>query len=115
MKHFISIFITICFTFSIVYSQNTVEKIATSFWFSNKVEKFTKEHGNINKVKLFLLVSGKEGEKMVSGTKIMKKLLLDAGFKHKNLKTIINPNGAHNEVFWKSEFLNVVNWLYNIK
>lgn len=30
MKHFISIFITICFTISIVYSQNTVEKIATS-------------------------------------------------------------------------------------
>lgn len=89
--------------------------LSTSFWFSTKVEEFTKEHGNTKKVKLFLLVGGKEGEEMVSGTKTIKKLLLSTGFKNKNLKTTINPNGAHNEAFWKSEFLNVVNWLYNIK
>lgn len=89
--------------------------LSTSFWFSNKVEVFTKEYGNNKKVRLFLLVGGKEGEEMVLGTNTMKKLLLDTGFKNKNLKTIINPNGVHNEAFWKSEFLNVVNWLYNIK
>ncbi|MBL4939674.1 MAG: alpha/beta hydrolase [Lutibacter sp.] len=89
--------------------------LSTSFWFSNNIKEFTKKYGDIQKVKLFLLVGGKEGEEMVSGTNTIKKLLLDSGFKNKNLKTKINPNGTHNEDFWKSEFLNVINWLYNIK
>lgn len=88
--------------------------LSTSFWFSNKVEDFTKEHGKIKKVKLFLLVGGKEGEDMVSGTNKMKKLLQETGFKNKNLKKKINPEGKHNEAFWKSEFLEVISWLYNI-
>ncbi len=88
--------------------------LSTSFWFSNKVENFTKEHGNTKKIKLFLLVGGKEGYDMVSGTEKTKKLVLDTGFKPKNIKSKINPEGNHNEAFWKSEFLEVVSWLYNI-
>jgi len=89
--------------------------MSTSFWFSNKVENFTKEHGKTNKVKLYIYVGGKEGEDMVSGTEKTEKLLLETGFKSKNLKTTINPEGKHNETTWKSEFLAVVKWLYNIK
>jgi len=88
--------------------------LSTSFWFSKKVEDFTKEHGKIKKVKLFLLVGGKEGEDMVSGTNNIEKLLLETGFKNKNLKKKINPEGKHNEAFWKSEFLEVISWLYKI-
>lgn len=88
--------------------------LSTSFWFSDKVENFTKEFGNTKKVKLFLLVGGKEGEEMISSTKKIEKLLLETGFKLKNLKSKINPKGNHNETFWKSEFLQVVSWLYNI-
>ncbi len=89
--------------------------LSTSFWFSNKVEEFTSAYGNTKKVKLFLLVGEKEGDDMVSGTKKTKKLLLETGFKSKNIKSKINPEGNHNEAFWKSEFLEVVKWLYNIK
>jgi len=88
--------------------------LSTSFWFSNKVEDFTITYGNAKKVKLFLLVGGKEGETMVSDTEKMDKLLLETGFKSKNLKTKINSEGNHNEVFWKSEFPEIVSWLYNI-
>jgi predicted alpha/beta superfamily hydrolase len=89
--------------------------LSTSFWFSNKVEEFTQKHGNTKKVKLFLLVGGKEGFEMENATIKMKKLLLKTGFKPTYLKTKISPEGNHNEAFWKSEFLNVINWLYNIK
>ncbi|WP_299526100.1 alpha/beta hydrolase-fold protein [uncultured Lutibacter sp.] len=89
--------------------------LSTSFWFSDEVEGFTKEYGNTKKVKLFLLVGEKEGKDMVSGTEKTEKLLLKTGFKSKNIKSKINPNGNHNEAFWKSEFLEVVTWLYNIK
>ena len=88
--------------------------LSTSFWFSNKAEEFTKAYGNTKKVKLFLLVGEKEGEEMISGTKKIEKLLLETGFKPKNIKSKINPEGNHNETFWKSEFLEVVSWLYNI-
>jgi len=88
--------------------------LSTSFWFSNKVDNFTEKFGNTKKVKLFLLVGEKEGEDMVTGTKKTKKLLLETGFKPSNLTSKINPKGKHNEAFWKSEFPEIVKWLYNI-
>lgn len=89
--------------------------LSTSFWFSNKVDEFTKKHGNTKRLKLFLLVGEKEGKDMVLGTEKAEKLLIETGFKPKNLKSKINPEGNHNEAFWKSEFLEIVKWLYNIK
>jgi predicted alpha/beta superfamily hydrolase len=88
--------------------------LSASFWFSKKVEEFTKENGDTKKVKMHLLVGGKEGYDMSIGTEKMEKLLLETGFKSKNLKININPDGNHNEAFWKSEFLAIVKWLYNI-
>lgn len=89
--------------------------LSTSFWYSEKVVDFTKEKGNLKNVKLFLLVGGKEGDDTDKDTQKMEKLLLKTGFKPKNLKTKINPEGKHNEAFWRSEFLEVVSWLYHIK
>lgn len=89
--------------------------LSTSFWYSEKVIDFTQEKGNSKKVKLFLLVGGKEGDDTDKDTQKMEKLLLKTGFKPKNLKTKINPEGQHNEAFWRSEFLEVVSWLYHIK
>jgi len=89
--------------------------LSTSFWFSDKVIRFTEENGNIRKTKLFLLAGGKEGEHMDEDTKKMEALLIKKGFKKRNLKTKINPEGYHNEAFWSSEFLNVITWLYHIK
>jgi alpha-glucosidase len=89
--------------------------LSTSFWFSEEVVHFTQEKGNLKNVKLFLLVGGKEGEEMDKDTQKMEKLLLKTGFKSNNLNTKINPEGQHNEAFWRSEFLEVVSWLYHLK
>ena len=89
--------------------------LSTSFWFSDEVKNFTSEKGNLKNVKLFLLVGGKEGDDTDKDTQNMEKLLLKTGFKSKNLKTKINPEGQHNEAFWRSEFLEAVSWLYHIK
>ena len=62
----------------------------------------TNKKGNLNKVKLFLLVGEKEGEDVVLDTKNIEKQLLELGFKSKKLKTKVNPEGEHNEAFWKS-------------
>jgi alpha-glucosidase len=89
--------------------------LSTSFWFSEKVVDFTLEKGNLKDTKLFLLVGGKEGDDTDKDTQKMEKLLLKTGFKPKNLNTKINPEGQHNEAFWRSEFLEVVSWLYHLK
>ncbi|PCH54355.1 MAG: esterase [Flavobacteriaceae bacterium] len=89
--------------------------LSTSFWFSNKVIDFTKKHGNTSKLKLYLYVGSKEDDTMESDTKNMKNLLLASGFPAKNIKVSVNPIGKHNETAWKSEFLEVVKWLYAIK
>ena len=89
--------------------------LSTSFWFSDEVITFTKEHGKINNQKLYLLVGSKEGESMDTDTQKMEKLLIETGFKKRNLKSKINPEGKHNEAFWSSEFKEVISWLYNIK
>ena len=89
--------------------------LSTSFWFSEKVIDFTKKYGKNTQSKLFLLIGGKEGYGMDAHTKNMENLLLKTGFKAKNLHTKIVPEGQHNEAFWRSEFLNVVTWLYHIK
>jgi alpha-glucosidase len=89
--------------------------LSTSFWFSEKIMDFTQEKGNLKNVQLFLLVGGKEGYDMDKDTKKMEELLLKTGFESKNLKTKINPDGQHNEAFWRSEFLEAVSWLYQIK
>ena len=92
-----------------------ISALSTSFWFSDEVIKFTEEYGKVNNQKLYLLVGGKEGENMDTDTQKMEKLLLKTGFKQRNLRTKINPEGKHNEAFWSSEFKGVVSWLYNIK
>jgi len=89
--------------------------LSTSFWFSNTVEDFTKKYSKNKTSKLYLLVGKKEGKDLVLNTIKYKKMLLETGFKSKNITSKINPEGTHNEAFWSSAFLEVITWLYNIK
>jgi len=89
--------------------------LSHSYWFSNTVEDFTKKYSKNKTSKLYLLVGKKEGKDLVLNTIKYKKMLLETGFKSKNITSKINPEGTHNEAFWSSAFLEVITWLYNIK
>ncbi|WP_439130816.1 alpha/beta hydrolase [Polaribacter sp.] len=89
--------------------------LSTSFWFSDKVIDFAKENGNLKSTKLYFLVGGKEGDTMIPDTENMTKLLLKKGFPNQNIKTKIVADGKHTESFWKSEFLEVITFLYHIE
>lgn len=88
--------------------------LSTSFWFSDKVNDFTIKNAKQKSTKMYMLVGGKEGENMVPDQEHSKKLLLENGFKAKNLKTKMVPDGTHSERFWKAEFEEVVRWLFKI-
>lgn len=89
--------------------------LSTSFWFADEVNEFTVKHASHKSTRMFMLVGGKEGEDMVEGQENSEKLLLENGFKSKNLKTKLVPDGTHSEGFWKAEFEEVVTWLFKIK
>ena len=87
---------------------------STSFWFSDEIYSFAKENGNHKNLKIYFLVGEKEGEEMVPDTEKMIKTLSETGFPSKNMKLKIVPEGKHNEAFWKSEFLETLNFLFKI-
>lgn len=89
--------------------------LSTSFWFSDKVNEFTISHAGQKSLKLYLLVGGEEGEEMVEGMLNSEKLLLENGFKSKNLTKKLVTTGTHSESFWKGEFEGIITWLFNIK
>lgn len=89
--------------------------MSPSFWFSEKVVEFTENHQRNPFTKIYLLVGKKEGLEMVSGSQKMEKLLRTLGYNNGFLKTVIKPEGNHNEHFWKNEFLAQLTWLFNIK
>jgi len=60
-------------------------------------------------------VGGKEGDSMIPDTENMAKLLTDLGFPKDHIKTKIVEEGKHTESFWEVEFLEVIEFLYNIK
>lgn len=88
--------------------------LSTSFWFSEEIYDFATKNGNQKKLKIYFLVGDKEGEMMVSETEKMAKTLSEVGFSSKNMKLKIVPEGKHNEAFWKSEFLETLNFLFKL-
>jgi alpha-glucosidase len=88
--------------------------LSTSFWFSDNVYSFTDTVIKSKSSKIYLLVGEKEGHNMVPDTQKIEQMLLKNGFSSKNLKTKVHPKGEHNEAFWKSEFNDVITWLFKI-
>ncbi len=68
----------------------------------------------IKKNQKFFLVGDKEGEEMVPDTEKMQKLLEKSGFPSKIIKTKIVVEGKHNETLWKTNFLEVITFLFNL-
>ncbi|WP_026776191.1 alpha/beta hydrolase [Polaribacter sp. Hel_I_88] len=90
--------------------------LSTSFWFSSdKINDFATKNGNQQNSKIYFLVGGKEGDSMIPDTENMAKLLTDLGFPKDHIKTKIVEEGKHTESFWEVEFLEVIEFLYNIK
>lgn len=88
--------------------------LSTSFWFSEEIYDFATKNGYQKNIKIYFLVGGKEGEMMVSNTEKMVKTLSEIGVPSKNMKLKIVPEGKHNEAFWKSEFLETLNFLFKL-
>ncbi|MEB8327769.1 alpha/beta hydrolase-fold protein [Flavobacteriaceae bacterium KMM 6897] len=82
-----------------------------SYWYADEVYGFTQNHPLPRNTKIFMLIGEKE-EGMVDPAKKMYQLILDGGQKNKNLKLVSDPEGEHNERFWRKQFTPAMEWLY---
>ncbi len=83
-----------------------------SYWYSGDVYKFTEEHPVPQDSRLYLLVGEKEGTTMSQGMEEMYEFIKEQGHPEGNISAKTNPEGEHNEKFWRSEFKEAVQWLF---
>lgn len=83
-----------------------------SYWYSELVFSETEAMPLPRDTRLYLLMGQKEGQSMVLPYERMIELIKTSGHPAGNLKTKLNPEGEHNEKFWKTEFGEAVLWLF---
>ncbi|MBQ4818515.1 alpha/beta hydrolase-fold protein [Aquimarina sp. MMG016] len=83
-----------------------------SYWFSEEVFSFTKDNPVPHDSRLYLLVGKKEGPNMHTNTQKMYDQIVTATHPKKNISVLIDPEGEHNEAFWKKHFPTAILWLF---
>lgn len=83
-----------------------------SYWVSDKVFELTRDNPVPEDARLYLLVGGKEGEMMYEPMERMYQLIKDMGHPAGYIAAKNNPEGKHNEPFWRSEFKEAILWLF---
>lgn len=83
-----------------------------SYWYARGAFEIVEEKPMRKDARLYFFVGQKEGEMMVNPMNEMVDLVLEKGHPSKNLQSIIDPNGEHNEKTWRSDFENAVLWLF---
>ncbi len=84
-----------------------------SFWYSKNCFDLAKSNLKGVNSKMYFLMGGKEGKKMVSNMKKMIKTMKESGFEKENIKSKIVQGAKHNEQFWSGEFEEAVLWLFD--
>ncbi|WP_299431894.1 alpha/beta hydrolase-fold protein [uncultured Aquimarina sp.] len=83
-----------------------------SYWYSEDVFTFTEKNSVPEQTRLFLLVGKKEGQGMTDNAEKMYTQILSSNHPKKNIHLIIDPEGEHNEAFWKKHFASAIEWLF---
>ena len=91
-----------------------------AFWYAPEINGFTENQPVSSNLKLYYLAGGKEGvnagyEEISQTVKDMNNivaLLKSKGYSSENIQSKVNPEGKHNEDFWRSEFEEAILWLF---
>ncbi|MBY6213045.1 alpha/beta hydrolase [Microbulbifer agarilyticus] len=83
-----------------------------SYWIAPQMFNSTKHNPRLQETRTYLLTGALEGEEMSAGHRKMQALLennVPAGQWHAEL----DPQGEHNEAFWREEFPQAASWLFD--
>ncbi len=102
--------------YGVLMFRNIFSKAAVfspSFWFSDSVWSFVKNHPRQLSMRMYLLCGSAEEEPMVSDMLTMKDSLLQYGYEENDLKTKVVAGGQHNEKLWRESFEAAYLWLFD--
>ena len=88
-----------------------------SFWFSDSSYTFARETEKQFDLQMYFVAGGKEGtdNEVVVACENMIDTLLQSGFTASEMHLSTNPDGAHSEWFWRSEFPACYRWFWGIE
>jgi predicted alpha/beta superfamily hydrolase len=84
-----------------------------SFWFDDSVNTFTNEYENTLPIKIYITAGATEDVDMVPDINTITDALFLKGFSEEEILTVIRPDGAHSEWFWKREYDDGFLWLFD--
>ena len=84
-----------------------------SYWFSDQVFTLTKNKPLDKNHKIYLLAGLKEGSEMSENTQRMYDEIVAASHPKENIQVFIDPEGEHNEGFWKKHFTKAIVWMFD--
>lgn len=96
--------------------QNVFSKagvFSPSFWFSDNCYAHVESTGKQEDMRIYLLAGGSEGFTVVPDMLMMYNTLLNNGFNSEELFYLVPPDGTHSEWFWKREFRQAYEWLFD--
>lgn len=84
-----------------------------SLWFAKDDLKFfvNKNQRKLRNSRIYMVAGKNESQEMQSDIEDVTTLLLRKGVRSKNLKTKIDEDGKHNELYWRREFPAAAAWL----
>jgi len=86
-----------------------------SFWFSDQVYDHVETKGKNYDMNIFLLGGGQESAGLLQDMNNMVTTLYNAGFEESEIKLVTHQEGQHSEWYWRREFPNSYEWLFNAR
>lgn len=97
--------------------QNVFSKIlvfSPSFWFSQECFNHAQTKGKQYPMRIYLMCGTQEGNgSVVTDMQQMYNTLISSGFNAQELNFVTKSDGQHSEWFWKREFPDAYQWLFN--
>jgi len=87
--------------------------LSPAFWVVNdSTYTFGYENGNTDDVRMYFLAGELESGDVAADAQLMLDTMTAGGFPIENAVVVVDPQGAHNEAFWRRKFGEAVKWLF---
>lgn len=83
-----------------------------AYWISDSVWAFTNDMGKQQSIKFYQIIGTLEGQEYVSGMWQMDSVLQEVGYGENELFSKEDPDGSHNEAYWRANFREAYLWMF---
>jgi len=88
--------------------------LSPSLWWSENIYEQMLKFKKKKFQKIYISAGEQESERMAADMERVAKMMQSIGFAENEMLVNIDPNGKHNEQFWRKEFVSTMNWLFDL-